>query len=122
MKHTSLLLLFLSLTIIAKAQIVVDSNYTVLCKGLESKAAPANFLLADINKLLIKDNKTGKVCMPVSMHFTFIVKGEGLETSDRIKAKELMARLVPKDVIIIDRIKLPADCFIAPRQIKITIE
>jgi hypothetical protein len=122
MKHAALLLLILCLTTIAHAQIVVDSNYTVLCKGLEDKPAPANFLLSDINKLLIKENKTGKVCMPASMHFTFIIKGEGFETSDRIKAKELMGRLVPKDVIIIDRIKLPSDCFIAPKQIKITVQ
>lgn len=121
MKHATLLLL-LSLTIIAKAQIVVDSNYTVLCKGIEDKPAPTNFLLSDINALLIKESKSGKVCMPASMHFTFIIKSEGFETSDRQKAKELMARLVPKDVIIIDRIKLPADCFIPPRQIKIAVE
>ena len=117
---TALVLLLVSASI-SHAQIKVDSNYTILAKGIDEKLSPLPFIYGNLACITIKEKSSGKICSPASMEFTLIFQNETFHASNTTEAKKYLSRMKPKDVIIIDKIKMPADCFTPPKQIAITI-
>lgn len=104
-----------------QAQIKVDSNYTILARGVTGKTAVLSEILGDLGSLTIRENISGKVCAPISAQYTVIIQSESFHAQNARDAENYINRAKPKDRIIIDRIVLPKDCFVPPRQIVITI-
>ena len=121
MKLITGLLFTLVFANIANAQIKVDSNYTILVKGIDEKLNPLGFLYGNLAALMIKENATGKVCSPASMEFTLRINNETFHVTTSIEADKYLPRMKPKDVIFVEKIKMPASCFTPPKQIVITI-
>lgn len=117
---TAPLFLF-SFAFTASAQIKVDSNYTILAKGVEGTTNILGFIYADFNRIIIKENSTGKTCTPIAMQFTFLIGSETFHAGNAKDAQQYMNRSKPKDKIFIDHIVLPTGCFTPPKQIVITV-
>ncbi len=121
MKLTVILCFFLLFANIVAAQIKVDSNYTVFAMGIDDKLEIFHYILRDLNRLHLKENSSGKICKPLSMHFTFIIQSEIFYTNNISKAQTFLPRMKPLDTIIIDNIVLPSNCFRPPKQIVMAI-
>ena len=72
---TALVLLLVSVSI-SHAQIKVDSNYTILAKGIDEKLSPLPFLYANLACLTIKEKLSGRMCSPIAMQYTFMIQNE----------------------------------------------
>lgn len=121
MKLLTALLLLVSFAFTTSAQIKVDSNYTILAKGVEANTNIVPFIEWDFNRIIIKENATGKICSPASMQFTLAIKSEMFQFNNAKDAVRCMARSKPGDKIFIDKIVLPSGCFTPPKQIVITV-
>lgn len=121
MKFTMLLFFLFVFFSAATAQIKIDSGYTVMSAGVEDSNMSVAFLLGDLSTLMVKENTSGKSCIPVSMQWTFIINSEIFQTTNIVEAKKQLPRLKPKDLIFIEKIVLPEGCFPPPKQIEITI-
>ena len=117
---TALVLLLVSASI-SHAQIKVDSNYTILAKGIDEKLSPLPFIYGNLACITIKEKSSGKICSPSSMEFTFLINNETFHAKNTAEAQPYINRMRPKDLIFIDKIKMPADCFAPPKQIIIPI-
>lgn len=122
MKFSMLLFFFLAVFSAASAQIKIDSGYTVMSAGVEDSNMSVAFLLGDLSTLMVKENASGKSCIPVSMQWTFIINSDIFQTTSLLEAKNFLPRLKPKDLIFIEKMVLPEGCFPPPKQIEITIQ
>lgn len=122
MKLLSVLLLLLGPVAFVSAQVQVDSNYTVLAQNVVGVGDVIPFLLPDFNRLVIQDNRSGKMCRPEHMDFTFVINSEALPAPTMDVANYLAARVKPRDKIFIDKIIMPKDCFDPPKQIVLVIQ
>ncbi|MFI5206048.1 MAG: hypothetical protein ACHQVK_03835 [Candidatus Paceibacterales bacterium] len=121
MKQLTALLLAFGFVSFCQAQIKVDSNYTIMARGINGKADVSPYILGDLNSLMIKEKPTGKICTPVSMQYSFIIQSESFHAQNAKEAQKFLGRLKPKDRVIIDKIILPQNCFQPPKQIEITV-
>lgn len=119
-KYFAPLFLLLSFALSTAAQIKVDSNYTILARGIEGTNI-LGFIYADFNCIVIKENATGKTCTPVSAQYTFLIGSETFHAGNAKDAQRYMNRSKPKDKIFIDHIVLASGCFTPPKQIVITV-
>jgi hypothetical protein len=117
---TTLLFLFI-ISFCNSQYIKIDTGYTVVLKGEEDKPAIMSHLYGDLGRIMIKENSSGKTCMPVSMHWTFIIQAEIFQTDNVTEAKKYFGRSTPKDKIFIEKIVLSPGCFPPPKQIVIAI-
>lgn len=114
--------LFLMAVVSTSAQVQVDSNYTVLAQNIVGVGDVIPFLLPDFNRLVIQDKRSGKMCRPEHMEFTFVINSEALPAPTIDVANYLAARVKPRDKIFIDKIIMPKDCFEPPKQIVLVIQ
>jgi hypothetical protein len=120
MRTTAFFFFCIALVVSGHAQIKVDTGYTILAKGVDENKNPQPFIYLN-NNMVIKENATGRTCSPVSMQFTLRINGETFRAANVKEAQKYLDRMKPKDIIYIENIKLPQDCFAPPKQIVITV-
>jgi hypothetical protein len=122
MKLTAILFFFFWFGHVAQAQIKVDTNYTILARGVTGNSNVAAFIFGNFNSLMIQENSSGKICSPASAQYTFVIGSETFHTANAKEAQTYVTRSKPKDKVFIDNIVMPSGCFIPPNQIQITIQ
>jgi hypothetical protein len=121
MKLLTTFLFLFTISFCNSQYIKIDTGYTLVLKGAEDKPAALSCLYGDLGRIMIKENSSGKTCMPTSMHWTFIIRAEIFQTDHLTEAKKYLDRSTPKDKIFIEKIVLPPGCFPPPKQIVIAI-
>ncbi|HLP52497.1 MAG TPA: hypothetical protein VK154_16530 [Chitinophagales bacterium] len=92
-----------------------------MARGITGVADVSPYLYSDLNKIMVRENSSGKICSPARMQFTFIINSEAFHFTDVTEANKYVLRTKPKDKIIIENIVMPKGCFDPPKQIVLII-
>ena len=120
MKYLTLIFSLLLFSHFSQAQIEVDSAYTVMV-GTHQGDSALPFLLASPDRIVVKENATGKTCPLASPSYKVFIDAIIFKATNTEELKELLKRSKPKDIIYIENIHLGSTCFKAPKQIIVRI-
>lgn len=119
MKHLLPLFLFLFLVNETKAQLKIDSNYTLLLGDAEYKNG-SFVMYYNLDSLWIKEVASGKICRLIAAEWVASMQGSVYRKKSFAEVERDLP-MKPKDKLFIDRIVLERGCFLPPKQIVIGI-